>query len=213
MKRRLKQPVVYSLYALISILVVGLGAMLTVKNKVDSTPVSDIIEDFNYVSKSIFEDNFIPVVNAKTMIIRPYTDNEVSLKIGYYDYQSEESEQRSSIIYYEGTYIPSSGVYYAKGDQFDVISILDGTVLEVKEDTTLGNVITIEHANNVKTVYQSVTDITVNVGDEITQGTIIAKSGTSNIAKELNNHLYFEMNVDGKTVNPETMYEKAIDEL
>jgi len=56
MKRRLKQPVVYSLYALISILVVGAGAMLTIKHKVDSTPVSNIIEEFDYVSKSIFED-------------------------------------------------------------------------------------------------------------------------------------------------------------
>jgi stage II sporulation protein Q len=109
--------------------------------------------------------------------------------------------------------MPSSGVYYGKKEQFDVISILDGKVVDIKEDTTLGNSITIEHDDNITTIYQSITDINVKVGDTVTQGTVIAKSSTSNIASDLNNHLYFEMNINGKTVNPEDYYEKAIDEL
>ena len=38
----------------------------------------------------------------------------------------------------------------------------------------------------------------------------VTSSSTSNISTELNNHLYFELIIDGKCVNPENYYEKLI---
>ena len=62
-------------------------------------------------------------------------------------------------------------------------------------------------------VYQSLSDVIVKKDDLVIQGQIIAKSGTSNINKELENHLHFELYYKGKIVNPEEYYNKSVDEL
>ena len=48
---------------------------------------------------------------------------------------------------------------------------------------------------------------------KVLKSQVIAKSSTSNISKDLGNHLYFELIVDGKCVNPEDYYDKSINEL
>ena len=208
MKRQLKKSVVYGLYGLSFTLLVGGIALL-------GFSVKDLNkQDTSYVSKGILDyEEKVPVVSDEVKITRPYIDTEVKVSKNFYDYLAESKEQEQSLIYYEGTYMPSSGVSYSKGDVFDVVAILDGTVKDVKEDTTLGNVITIEHENGITSVYQSVSDIKVIAGDQVASGQIIAKSSTSNISTDLNNHLYFELIVDGICVNPEEYYDKIINEL
>lgn len=208
MKRQLKKSVVYGLYALSFTLLVGGIAILGFAAK-DANK-----QEESYVSKGILDyEEKVPVVNTETKIIRPYTDTEVKISKNFYDYQAEAPQQEQSLIYYEGTYMPSSGVSYSKGDAFDVVAILDGKVTEVKEDTTLGNVITIEHENGITSVYQSVGEIAVKANDNVVAGQVIAKSSTSNISTELGNHLYFELIIEGVCVNPENYYDKKVSEL
>lgn len=168
-----------------------------------------------YVDGEITEnkDNDVPVVGSSSSIVRPYLDNSVSIAKTFYDYTGEEIEQENSIIYYEGTYMQNSGVDYAKDSVFDVISILDGTVISVEDSDILGKTIQIRHSNDLISVYQSLSEISVKKDDQVIQGQIIAKSGTSNINKELGNHLHFELYYKGKIVNPEEYYNKSIDEL
>lgn len=208
MKRQLKKSVVYGLYATSFALLVGGIAILGFATKKAGE------SEYQYVSKGIldYEEN-IKVVNTTNIISRPYTDTSVTIAKSYYDYKAESESQERSLIFYEDTYMQSSGVAYSKGEQFDVVSILDGTVKEVKEDTTLGNIITIDHENGVASVYQSVSDILVKAGDKVTTGQIIAKSSTSNISTELENHLYFELIVNGICVNPENYYDKSVNEI
>lgn len=208
MKRQLKKSVVYGLYALsFTFLVSGitlLGLGIKNSNKPQDT----------YVSKGILDyEEKVPVVSSEEKIVRPYIDSEVKIVKNFYDYQSEAKDQENSLIYYEGTYMQSSGVSYSKKDAFDVVSILDGTVKEVREDTTLGNVITIEYKNGITAVYQSVGDILIKANDIVNKGQVIAKSATSNISTELGNHLYFELIIEGECVNPENYYDKSINEL
>ena len=208
MKRQLKQSVVYSLYVISFVLLIVGVVMLsvTLKKAKDSA--------YQYVSKGILDyEDKVPVVNTDTKIIRPYTDTEVKVVKSFYDYKAESEIQEKSLIFYEGTYMQSSGVSYSDGDVFDVVAIYDGVVKEIKEDTTLGNIITIEHKNGVVSVYQSVSDILPKQGDSIVGGQVIAKSSTSNISTELGNHLYFELIIDGTCVNPENYYDKSINEL
>ena len=208
MQRQLKKSVVYSLYAISFALLVGGVVGLGLATKKIST------QEYDYVSKGIldYEEN-IKVVNTGDIISRPYTDTEVKVVKSYYDYKGDAESQERSLIFYEGTYMPSSGVAYSKGEAFDVVAILNGTVKEIKEDTTLGNVITIEHENGITSVYQSLSDISVNEGDQVTKGQIIAKSSTSNISTELENHLYFELVINGSCVNPENYYDKTVNEI
>lgn len=168
-----------------------------------------------YVDGEITEnrDNDVPVVNTDTIVVRPYLDNSVSIAKTFYDYTSEASSQENSIIYYEGTYMQNSGVDYASDSVFDVISVLDGTVISVTDNDILGTSIEVRHSNDLISVYQSLSNVTVKVDDQVIQGQIIAKSGTSNINKGLGNHLHFELYYKGKIVNPEEYYNKSIDEL
>jgi len=209
-KRQLKRSVVYGLYVISFSLLVG-GVILfgaATKSALTKEP------EYDYVSKSIFDyEEEIKVVNTGVKIIRPYTDSSVKIVKDYYDYQADAANQEQSLIYYENTYIQSSGVAYSNGNTFDVVSILDGTVKEVKEDNILGNTITIEHDNGIVSIYQSVSNITIKQGDKINAGFVIATSSTSNISNELNNHLYFELIIDGVCVNPENYYDKQVSEL
>lgn len=208
MKRQLKRSVVYSLYGISFTFLVAGVVLLGFAAKKASEPT------FDFVSKSIFDyEEEIQVVNSGEVLLRPYLDQNVKIVKNYYDYKGESSNQENSLIYYQNTYIQSSGVSYSNGDKFDVVSVLEGTVKEVKEDTTLGNSITIEHNNGIVSVYQSVTNITVKPGDVINSGYVIGTSSTSNISSDLNNHLYFELIVDGICVNPENYYDKQISEL
>lgn len=153
----------------------------------------------------------IPVVQepAEVKVIRPYTDNNVKIVKSFYDYKKSSQEQIDSLIYYQDTYMQSTGTAYASGDKFNVIAVLDGEVIDVTEDELLGNSITIDHGN-IKTIYQSLSEIDVKKGDKVTQGSIIGITGTSNINSDLGNHLYFEMVVDDLNVNPEEYYDKEL---
>lgn len=171
--------------------------------------------DLQYVDGEITEkiEKDIPVVSTASVIERPYLDNSVKLVKSFYDYMADESSQENAIIMYDNTYMQNSGVDYANEDVFDVVSILDGSVISVKEDNLLGITVEIRHSNDLISVYQSLSDVIVKEGDELLQGQIIAKSGLSNIDKELGNHLHFELYYKGTIVNPEEYYNKDINEL
>ena len=209
MKRQMKKSVVYALYTISFALILG-GILIIAL----SAPNSSNNGEYDYVSKGIldYEQN-VKVVNNTEVIKRPYVDENVVVVKNFYDYQSDSDVQERSLIYYEGTYIQSTGVSYSKGEEFNVVSILPGKVKEIKEDTTLGNVVTIEHENGIISVYQSIKDICINEGDEVAQSQIIAKSSTSNISKELDNHLYFELIINGSNVDPESYYNKSVNEI
>lgn len=151
----------------------------------------------------------VPVVKEEKKIIRPYKTADIKIVKDYYDYRKTADEQINALIYYEDTYMQSTGIAYSNGDKFDVLAIFDGEVTDIQEDELIGNSITVSYGN-MKSVYQSLSEINVAVGDKVKQGTILGVSGTSNINSNLGNHLYFEMYVDDLNVNPEEYYDKAL---
>ena len=208
-KYRLKQPAVIALGGVS--LLAFLGTMFVVEKSFFEDNLKE--ENFDYVSQTIFEDD-IPVVNTTPTVIRPYTNTNVKIVKDFYDFEADETKQQNSIIYYESTYLQNSGISYGGVEEaFDVVAILDGTVTSVKEDNTLGTIVEVRHSNDMVSYYQSLSEVLVKENDEIKQGTIIGKSGTSNISKELNNHLHFELIIKGQIVNPENYYDKKVDEL
>ena len=169
-------------------------------------------DDYNYIDKPILND-LKPVIKDTKTITRPFLDENVKIKVNYYDYKSTEDEQKSALIYFENTYLQNSGVVYGMDNDFDVVSILDGVVNEVKEDKTLNTIVTIKHENNVISVYQGLKDVTVKKDEEISAGTVIGKSSESNMLKNYKSTILFELIVNGTNVNPENYYNKTIDEL
>ena len=169
-------------------------------------------EDYTYVSGTIL-DEYIPVVNTEVTILRPYSSEGVKIAKDYYDYRGQDQEQTNSIIYHENTYLQNTGVDYQQEQVFDVISILDGEVIEVEEKELLGKSVTIKHNNEIISVYQSLSDTTVKKGDQVSAGQIIGKSGSCELNKELQNHLHFELTVNGQLVDPENYFGKKLSEI
>ena len=159
------------------------------------------------------DKNNIPVVSTDIVIGRPYTNASIKIVKNYYDYQAEATNQEESIIYYGNTYMQNSGVDYGMDAEFEVVSILDGTVMEVTEDDIMGNTVKIKHSNDLISVYQSLGSVDVKKDDAVVQGTIIGKSGEANVSPELGNHLHFELYHQGSVVNPENYYDKKLSEL
>ena len=204
MRDLINRKVIYMLYGVcLILLIVGLFFFSRKPKTTLETP---------FVVMDVLEKIKLPVVKeSDTIIGRPYTETKVSIVQSYYDYKANESEQTNSIIYYQDTYIQNCGISYSNdGEPFDVVSVLDGEVIEVKQDTLLGNIIKIKHSESVMSVYQSIGDINVAVGDNVVKGTVLATSSTSNIRSTLNNHLYFELLIDGINVNPEEYYDKSL---
>ena len=207
--RKVLIPVIYGVCVLVFVVSMYFAGVAANKYLFSKT------DDLQYVDGEITEelDRDVPVISTPSVIVRPYLDNNVKLAKSFYDYKSDSESQEKSIILFEDTYMQNSGVDYSLEDVFDVISILDGSVISVKNDNILGTTIEIRHSNDLISVYQSLSDVMVKEGDQLIQGQIIAKSGTSNINKELGNHLHFELYYKGAIVNPEEYYNKDINEL
>ena len=168
-------PTIYSIVALAVIVSLFLS-IETVEEK----------EKLTYVSNAIL-DEYVPVVNIEDVVKKPFTDENVIVSNKYYDYENAE-EQTNSIIYYENTYLQNTGINYKSDTEFDVISILSGEVIEVKDDELLGKSVTIRHDNELISVYQSLSEVVVSVGDKMSTGQIIGKSGTCNLMTNLKNN-------------------------
>ena len=209
-KRVLRKWVVYGVYALTFLSVFSSIYFIEKSLAPENTFNND--KDYVYVSKTIF-DNEVPVVASGTQIIRPYKATDVDIAKNYYDYKADADTQKKALLYYEDTYLQNSGVEYKGSDNFDVVSILNGTVISIKNDNILGNVVEVRHDNDMISVYQSLSDVKVTENQEIKQGDIIGKSGTNNISKSLGDHLHFELIINGQNVNPEEYYNKNINEI
>ncbi len=208
MKKRLKLkpfvlPAVYCILVGVLLLTVLLSKNTLKGEKEDNT---------TYVTGSIL-DSYVPVINLETTILRPYTKEDITIGKNFYNYDDEQENQTNSIIYYENTYMQNSGVDYIASEVFDVVSILDGEVIEVKKEELLGNIVTIRHDGDIISVYQSLSEVSVQKGEQVTRGQTIGKSGNSELMKELSNHLHFELMLKGQIVDPENYFDKKLSEI
>ncbi len=206
---RLKNWVVASIY------VFAVGAVLTsfvLLNKVLKESVYSN-ETLSYVYKGLF-DNTIPVVSFKEdKIIKPYEAENVEVAKDFYDKDADASVQENSLIMYQNTYMPNTGVLYKANEEFNVVAVLDGTVADIVADEIMGNIVTIKHSNNLATIYQSLNEVDVLIGDLIKQGDVIGGSGTNKIDATSDNMLLFEVVNNGEYINPNKFYDMNVQEL
>ena len=206
-KLRLKRYVIPCLYVVLFATVMT-GAFLITKAMKKSEPATP---DYNYVSNIVTSD-VVPTISEAKKLIKPYTDEKVTVGKSFYDYKAEASNQEKSITYYDGSYIQNSGIDYVLDQTFDVVAVLDGTVTNVKQDDILGTIVEIKHDNNYVTTYQSLSDVTVKKDDIVTQGQVIGKSGTNKLDKDMGNHLHFELYTNGQVVDPNLYIDNEIQE-
>ena len=166
-------------------------------------------EEYVYVNDSIIHDA-LPTLKEEDVIIKPFQIDKINVYKKFYD---GENNKEDAIIYYNDTYMQNSGILYNSDSEFTVVSILDGEVIELKKDDILGYVVEVKHDNNLISIYQGLKSVNVKKGEQITQNTLIGKSGEISLDVNLKNALLFEIIKDGKYVNPDTFYNKKIKEL
>ncbi len=207
-KYRFRKPAIIVISTLcFAILILGVAIINTSMNQ-----VSLQIPDYDYVTDTILNEEE-PVANTKNIIMRPYNNSEVKILKDFYERNDTEENQENSLIFYDSTYMPNSSIAYGGIDSFDVVSILDGTVIKVSEDDLLGNIVEIEHTNKIISVYQSVSEVAVKENQVVKQGEVIAKSGESNLNLSLKKHLLFELIVNSNIVNPEDYFNKNVENI
>ena len=210
MKTKLKNLTVPAIYA-VALLVFGTSMYLV--QKVVNRQTFETNEDMEYVDKEIVTDNiYVPVVVQTNIITRPYYNGEVTINKEFYDYNKPEETQENAIIFYENTYMQNSGVSYKNKENFEVVSILDGTVIEVTDNEILGKTIKIRHENDLVSTYQCLSQVNINMDDTVVKGQVIGMSGNSTLYNTDSN-LQFELTYQCKNINPEDYYDKSTDEL
>ncbi len=156
-------------------------------------------------------------VNSHLEIINmPVTDSQLAvIKKEFYDKDADKEKRAAALVFYNNRVMQNKGLDIAAkdGGAFDVVASLSGKVSKVKEDSLLGNEVEIEHENGVITRYQSITDITVEVGDKVKQGAVIAKAGRSLLNEEAGTHVHFEIRQNDVALNPNAVFGSQLTSL
>ncbi len=82
----------------------------------------------------------------------------------------------------------------------DIVAAASGTVIYAGARGGYGNTVIIDHGDGTSTLYAHNSSLTVNVGDEVSKGQVIAKAGTSGYSTGV--HCHFEVRVNGTAVDP-----------
>lgn len=200
-KKRLKDWVIPTLLLFVLTGILLLYYLLSSISQASLVPSDTYFVDILLDHKKTTEVN----KEIQTEVIKPYKGENVTISKYYYNSKDDETRQQQSLIKYENIYMPNTGILYSSDKEFEILTILDGKVTLVKEDDILGNIIEIEHQNNIVTIYQSVKDVKVKQGDIIKQGDVIAMSGSNKLENEKENCLHFEVYKEGTLINPETI--------
>ena len=196
-------PILY--ICLIFTLVVGLYFTSRAMNM----DMEDTSSNLTYVSSVILGD-VVPVVNTETTIGNPYLGEGVNI-VKYFDNIDDDVDrQKESIIYYDNTYMPNTGLDYASDNSFEVVAILDGTVIDIKEDELLGKIVEIRHNNELVSSYAGLSEIDVQKGENVTIGMKIGMSGTNKLNESLANYLHLEIYQNGVNIDPNKVIGKKL---
>lgn len=161
------------------------------------SPEVDNGSDKTVNTMAVSEDFAWPVANAKEVkIVRPF-----------YEKEGTPEDHQAALVQYNDTFIPNTGIDLARedGKPFEVKAAMSGKVTRVEDHAVLGYVVEITHANNLKTVYESLTDVAVKQGQEVKLGDKIASAGRNEMEKDLGNHVHFAVYENDELVNPTTV--------
>lgn len=158
-----------------------------------------------------------PIHDPLTEILqKPFSAN-TTIAHYYYDMTDDLKTREMAVVPVPGqvdTYQKSVGVDYVYTESFSILASCSGTVIEKANDSIYGNMLLIEHASGVRTLYCSLGEVNVNKGATVKQGDIIATSGESTYTSGLGQSLHFEViNTEEQHVNPEKSYTQLVKSL
>ena len=100
----------------------------------------------------------------------------------------------------EGASTNHKGVDIGASSGSDILAAAAGTVTISTYSVSAGNYIMIDHGGGVSTVYMHCSQLLAQAGDQVSQGQVIAKVGSTGYST--GPHLHFGIRSDGSYVNP-----------
>ena len=97
-----------------------------------------------------------------------------------------------------------TGIDLSAGIDTPVKAAMSGIVTGKGNSRIFGNYIIIRHDNSYHTFYANLSDVSINQGDHIMQGSIIGKVGITGCSAVP--HLHFGIFKDDKAVDPQTLF-------
>ncbi|MBQ7164499.1 MAG: M23 family metallopeptidase [Clostridia bacterium] len=136
-----------------------------------------------------------PTINRITFIM-PCENAEVSK-----GYTSDTVVFNSTL----GAYMGHMGIDFSAEEGAKVYCVYDGIVESVTTSYLNGTTVTVNHGNNLKTVYNSiVADESLYEGARISQGDVIGTVSANNLQEYKDGaHLHFEVIKNGSKIDPE----------
>ena len=192
--KRLKRNEMIILYLFTAALVLVGIKRFSVEEQISVLPVDgDRVSDYSLVAEKIvvYEDaaevfSFAPVFNGNSL---PLSDGKMTSDFGYRTDPFGDEQ-----IFHSGTDI-------AVPLNTDVYAVCEGVVVYAGYDEIGGNSVRIRHGNGFESYYGHLSEFTVSVGDEISEGQRIGSSGDS--GKVTGAHLHFGLFYKGSPVDPE----------
>ena len=99
-----------------------------------------------------------------------------------------------------GIYKLHTGVDIGAPTGANFIAVNDGVVIKAEKNGAYGNMVMINHGGGIVTLYAHGSEILVDVGDTVTQGTSVLKVGSTGYST--GPHAHFEVIVNGEYVDP-----------
>lgn len=164
--------------------------------------VSDQIDGEGLVD----DHEHLPVAGLMETMNWPVADfNQIEVLVPFFDSEGTSEAQQAATIQYGNTFQASLGMSLSRQDDepFDVLAALSGTVTRVENHPILGHIVEITHDDGFKTVYQSLSNVTVLAQEQVEQGDVIAQAGRNELGKDLGVHLHFEVYQDGHPIDPQ----------
>jgi stage II sporulation protein Q len=209
--REVKAAIVVSILA---IFLFGGIMLFANKGEDDVVVVNPSVDGDNNNTGDIGDENQNQEPNTPVVIeeklLKPFNVNAKTERY-FFDLSDNAETQELSILEYKGKFTPSTAMEYSYNNtKFDVVASFSGVVTERKVDPLYGYMVYIKNSNGLTAIYGSLSDVAVNVGDNVKQGDVIAKSGTNTIDANLNNHLHFSLMKSSEVINPSKYYGQEI---
>ena len=99
-----------------------------------------------------------------------------------------------------GIYKLHTGVDIGAPIGANFVAANDGIVIKAGYNIAYGNMVVLDHGGGIQTLYAHGTEILVEVGDVVTQGTSVLSVGSTGFST--GPHAHFEVRVNGACVEP-----------
>lgn len=190
--------------AALLLIIFCLVAIASVVLAVTLTNSTELPDDDPVVKPNPDDDNEDPVV-------KPTPEDPVPSTVKVYfqapvDYVSVTMEYSEEVAVFNKTlnyWSTHKALDLSAADGTDVVSMYDGTVVDVYESYGMGNVVKIDHGENIVATYASLGDVQVVKGQEVTRGEKIGTvSTTASYEFSDGAHLHLEVTQNGLAVDP-----------